>query len=593
MDTAHRSDEFRFSPRPNRAHEIAWLPWGPDAFARAQAEDKPVLLSISAVWCHWCHVMDETTYSDAAVMRTIAERYIAVRVDNDRRPDVNARYNMGGWPTTAVLTPSGDTITGATYIAPDQMVRFLDDVVAFFETNRADIEAQVAGAHAPAPIAPAAAEPLGDEIIANVTEAIASGYDPEFGGFGTEPKFPQTDALEFLLRELRIARAAGNDDGARYEMLARTALAMSRSGMYDHVEGGFFRYSTTRDWSVPHFEKMSEDHGGLLRFYAGLYRISNNGAFRETLQSATRYVRTVLRDPQSGRFAGSQDADEAYFTLPLDERRTRPAPFVDRTCYVNWTCNLASGLLAAATVLDDDDLGAVAIAAIDAVVASAMIDDDGLVRHYIATDGSAHVRGLLTDQTWLLRALLDAHAYDGEPRHRETALALADAVLQRFASPGGFVDAAYAAQGVGRTTLVDRPLVDNGHLCDALLRLAAISDEERYADAARHALAAFVPTYRRAGSFAAAYAGAVRRALALPVVVTLVGTTGSLANFREIAAAHPNPLADVRSFAPGDPRRTASGFPADAPRAYVCIGRTCSAPIATPAGFHDAYMVFR
>ena len=108
--------EFHFSPRPNRAHEIEWMPWGAPAFARAESEQKPILLAISAVWCHWCHVMDETSYSDPEVIRTINKGFVPVRVDNDRRPDVNARYNMGGWPTTAFLAPDGTTITGATYM---------------------------------------------------------------------------------------------------------------------------------------------------------------------------------------------------------------------------------------------------------------------------------------------------------------------------------------------------------------------------------------------------------------------------------------------------------------------------------------------
>src|SRR5579875_3527969 len=224
--------DLHFSPRPNRAHEIAWRPWEAATFAQAQAEDKPILLAISAVWCHWCHVMDETSYSDPEVIETINERFIPIRVDNDRRPDVNARYNMGGWPTTAILTPEGDPITGGTYIPPSQLKRTLDQVAELYKTHKAE---------------------------------IADGFDPEYGGFGYEPKFPQTDALELLLLEYRRSRALGSPDERLYNMLAKTALGMARGGMYDHVEGGFFRYSTTRDWSVPHFEKMAEDHGGLLR----------------------------------------------------------------------------------------------------------------------------------------------------------------------------------------------------------------------------------------------------------------------------------------------------------------------------------------
>ena len=133
--------DFRFSPRPNRAAEIRWRPWGEPAFAEARRLGRPVLLSLSAVWCHWCHVMDETSYSDPRVIAAVNEHFVPVRVDNDRHPDVNRRYNMGGWPTTAFLAPSGDVLTGGTYLPPDQMLESLARVKAFFDANQAQIVA--------------------------------------------------------------------------------------------------------------------------------------------------------------------------------------------------------------------------------------------------------------------------------------------------------------------------------------------------------------------------------------------------------------------------------------------------------------------
>ncbi len=134
---------FRFSPRPNRAREIRWQEWGPQAFALARQEDKPILLSLSAVWCHWCHVMDETTYSDEAVIASINDRYVPIRVDNDERPDINARYNMGGWPTTAFLTPDGEVLTGATYIPPERMRQLLPQLAAYYQGNRDQIAQRI------------------------------------------------------------------------------------------------------------------------------------------------------------------------------------------------------------------------------------------------------------------------------------------------------------------------------------------------------------------------------------------------------------------------------------------------------------------
>ena len=142
--TSNERPPFHFSPRPNRAHEIRWRPWSPEAFEEARREDKPILLAISAVWCHWCHVMDETTYSDEQVIRLINERFVPVRVDNDQRPDVNARYNMGGWPTTAFLTPDGEVLSGATYVPPEQFRQALEQVSSYYREHRDDIAQKVA-----------------------------------------------------------------------------------------------------------------------------------------------------------------------------------------------------------------------------------------------------------------------------------------------------------------------------------------------------------------------------------------------------------------------------------------------------------------
>ncbi|HUZ49206.1 MAG TPA: DUF255 domain-containing protein, partial [Candidatus Dormibacteraeota bacterium] len=321
--------DFHFSPRANRASEIAWMPWGEEAFARAQREQKAVLLSISAVWCHWCHVMDETSYSDPEIIAAINRDFVPVRIDNDERPDINARYNMGGWPTTVFLAADGTTITGATYLAPPQMHRALAEIARFYREQREDIAARAAELRSRSGSYEASAvADLNQSMVAHVVDDIAAGYDAEYGGFGEAPKFPQPEMLELLLAQWRYT-----GEHRLYEMVARTLREMSRGGMYDHVEGGFFRYSTTRDWSVPHFEKMAEDHGGLLRVLAQLMLWAPTDDIRITLKSALGYVRTVLLDPSTHLFAGSQDADEEYFSLPIDERRKRTAPFVDRRAY--------------------------------------------------------------------------------------------------------------------------------------------------------------------------------------------------------------------------------------------------------------------
>src|SRR3989449_8198721 len=182
---------FHFSPRANRAHEIAWREWGEDAFAEATRSGKPILLALSAVWCHWCHVMDETSYSDAGVIGFINEHYVPVHVDNDQRPDINARYNMGGWPTTAFLTPEGEILAGATYVPPDQMKDLLPKVNVHWQSNRLEIagKAQELRQRRQTAMSGARGE-LSGRSFDDILRSGIENYDPVYGGFGAAPKFP-------------------------------------------------------------------------------------------------------------------------------------------------------------------------------------------------------------------------------------------------------------------------------------------------------------------------------------------------------------------------------------------------------------------
>ncbi len=572
------SDAFHFSPRPNRAGEIAWTSWSETAFARAKSEDKPILLAISAVWCHWCHVMDETTYSDPAVIAAINARFVPVRVDNDRRPDVNARYNMGGWPTTAFLTPDGITIAGATYLPPAQMQRTLDDIADLYATRKDEIAARAAATRMrTADYCAGAPEDLQPAAIATLVDALEAGYDTEYGGFGEAPKFPQPDVLEFLLTHWR---ATGQD--AALAMVVGTMRAMTTGGMYDHEEGGFFRYSTTRDWSVPHFEKMAEDHAGLLRVLAQLVIHAPEGdGFRAALASAAGYVRDVLRDPQSGLFAGSQDADEAYFALPLAQRRERAAPYVDRTAYANWSAGLASAGCSVALALEAPAIYDRAAIALDRLH-DTMRDADGLLFHFIEPGGTPQVRGLLTDQVAYLRALLDAHAYGGAPRFLERARTHADLILTHFAAAdGGFVDRLARDDALGRLSNVDRPIGENGVLAEALLRLAALTDAPAYRQAAEGVLCLYAATFAAAGSFAATYVRALERYLAPATTLRAVGTPAETAALRAAALRLRDPFVEVATL---DAAAAAdAGLPATGGLGYPCRGTRCGAPVREPS----------
>jgi uncharacterized protein YyaL (SSP411 family) len=511
--------------------------------------------------------MDETTYSDPGVIATVNEHFVPIRVDNDRRPDINARYNMGGWPTTAFLTPAGRTLTGATYLPPPQMHRALLEVASFYaERNNEidalpDVEQHNGGSD----------EALDDTYIVRLREDLERSYDAQFGGFGSEPKFPQPEALEFLLTQWR---ATG--DERWYDMVAGTILGMSQGGTYDHVEGGFFRYSTTRDWSVPHFEKMAEDHAGLLRVVAMLVFYAPNDAFRAALRSAAGYVRTVLYDEQRCLFAGSQDADEAYFALPLDGRRKREAPFVDRTSYTNWTCGLAGALYWAALALDDARLRDDARATLD-MVHERLLGTDGVLFHVFTEDDRASVSGLLADHAAYLRALLDAYELGGEARFLERAIGIAATLRDRFQSPdGGFFDRLEDFNPLGRLALQDRPITDNGVVAEALLRLYAITGDATYREMAQRTLSVYAQRAAAAGSFGASYARALLRYLSPEVVVRIAGTNEATSALRAEALRLSATFVAVRTLAPSE--AAAEGISVT-PAAVVCAGTVCAAPV--------------
>ena len=546
------AEEFHFSPRPNRAAEINWHRWSAEAFEEARQTGRPILLSISAVWCHWCHVMDETTYSHPGVIDVINREYVPVRVDNDVRPDINQRYNMGGWPTTAFLTASGDILTGATYLPPDQMVDALGRVSSYYRTNQADIATRVLEARkrAASGVSLSAGE-LDPRQVDEVLAAVASGYDPEYGGFGGAPKFPQTDVLLLLLEQAQV-RA----DPKLREMAVHTLEMMAGGGSYDHVEGGFFRYSTTQDWSVPHFEKMLEDHAGLV---AALAMADMAGV----LDTTTAYLDAVLRDPKTGLYAGSQDADELYYSMDAEERMRHGAPYVDRRAYTSWNAALAVAYLEAASRLDRPALRERASKLLDRLFRDAYRRGEGMV--HIA--GAA---GQLGDQVWSMWAATRAYQAGLGDAWLRLARELADQLEERYADPslGGYFDHS-GGDGLGRLGEPVKPLTENSVAAMAMLELDVLSGDPSspLRARARRALESVAALPRRYGLMAAAFARALDR---LPHAVKVTTTSPALA--RAARLAHPYAVVE----------------PSGDERAVVCVGTICLAPVTTPEAVVDA-----
>ncbi|HEV3155844.1 MAG TPA: DUF255 domain-containing protein [Candidatus Baltobacteraceae bacterium] len=571
--------ELHFSPRPNRAHEIAWRSWSPETFAEAKFADKPILLALSAVWCHWCHVMDETSYSDGGVIAAINESFIPVRVDADQRPDINARYNAGGWPTTAFLTPEGEVLNAQTYIPPDGMRAIMSVILEAYRNRR--VEIAEAFAHRREHLSKQehlSSGVINDEVLRTTLKTVEDAFDGEHGGFGSEPKFPQTDVLEFVALEFARTRAAGLE-----RILSKTLSAMSGGGMYDHVEGGFFRYSTTRDWSIPHFEKMSEDHAGLIRVYARAWRSLGTPALRETLLSAIAYVRGTLRDGHSGLFAGSQDADETYYASTLEERRRMPTPYIDRTSYTNWTAALAGAFAVAGHILADETLVAQSLQTLD-TIADRLIDEEGLYYHFLAPGESPGLRKQLTDQAAYLRALLDAFEASGERRLLSHALSLIERIDEVFSGEDGAL-ADHAGDPLAMLSVRMTPLPENASIADSLLRLSVITGDERYRERAERILRTFASRYARYRTFASPYASAVARYLYGGANVTIVGIPRTCIAMREAARTLPDPFLVIAVFSADDPLAVARGLRAvpGACVAYVCRGTACSAPLTKEA----------
>ncbi len=322
------------------AHQpVAWHEWGEEAFARARAEDKPILLDIGAVWCHWCHVIDRESYENPEIAALINQLYIPVKVDRDERPDVDARYQsaisaisgQGGWPLTGFLTPEGKPFFGGTYFPPEDAMgrpgfkRILAAVSDSFRNRRAEVE-KAAGALAEA-VAQAetfagARASLDTRIVEDQIKSITGLFDPRNGGFGRSPKFPHAAAIDLLLERYQSTREPN-----LLSIVETTLEKMARGGVYDHLAGGFHRYSVDERWLVPHFEKMSYDNSELLRNYLHAYQVTRKPLFRETAEGIVAWVTETLSDQARGGFFASQDADYSleddgdYFTWTLDELR--------------------------------------------------------------------------------------------------------------------------------------------------------------------------------------------------------------------------------------------------------------------------------
>lgn len=556
---------FRFSPRPNRAAEIRWREWGDEAFAEAMVEGKPVLLAIGAVWCHWCHVMDETTYSDPEVINLLNEHFLPIRVDTDRRPDVNERYNMGGWPTTAILTPTGRVITGGTYIPPERMKRMLQDVLELYRTRRDAFRK----AEMKKPLREEIPEPAASLDLSPYLETVAAvkrAYDPVYGGFGREAKFPLPCALELALQRGALG------DQELLGIAVATLQTMAGGGLYDPVEGGFFRYSTTRDWRVPHYEKMLEDNARLLEVYLQAAAVTGEPRYEGVARDVLRYLEENLYNGSGAGWAGSQDADEEYYQLSLEERRQRQAPFVDRTVYVNWNGLMARSLCMATWVLREGQWARLAAETLGFLWDRAYHPTRGMA-HYL-DEGGRHLFGRLDDQVQVGRACLALYQTTGDAVWLERSKTLAEFCLANLRAPeGALYDGIPDRWAVGALAVPQRDLPVNAAAARWFLEHAALTGWAELAEAARGVLRAVAPAYRRYGLIGAGFALAVYEAVVswTTVQVRIRPKDARGQELHEAALACYLPAKAVRVTAAGKDEES---------RVLICRDGTCLAPVA-------------
>ncbi len=442
MNNSKSDEGFHFSPRANRASEINWYDWDIEPFERAQQQGKLVLLSISASWCHWCHVMDETTFSHPDVIRKINEKFIAVRVDSDKRPDINRRYNQGGWPTIAFLLPNGAAIAGLTYAPPEYFSALLDKLSALYASRKEDIEVQAALLAKEEEALYGAMKGEG-KIPKTITKwlvsLVAREADRDFGGLGSEPKFPPTGALEFSLS--RLERFG---DGQMKDFVISTLDGMLNGGLFDSLEGGFFRYSTTRDWSKPHYEKMLEDNAELSRIYLAASRIFNDSTYENTARKTIEYCLERLYLPDVPGFGGSQDADEQYYMRDAFGRKTVKAPAVDLTLFVDANSLMISSLAYASAILNMPFLLDRAVEIADFIWKKGFLPSKGLCHYFPPVSRAPKVWGEARDQVFFLKALLDLYQIAGSEIFLERAVQLADLLTGSYLSEHGWLGEAVA-----------------------------------------------------------------------------------------------------------------------------------------------------
>ncbi len=451
---------------------LQWNSWSKEAFNKAKKDKKPILLNISASWCHTCHTMDELTYGDENISKLISEKFTPVRVDTDKRPDVNERYNVGGFPSTLVLAFDGEVVSGATYVPPQAMSSFLEDALERLKKYKSKKKQLLAKRQVPF---------NDDEFF----EIVKGFYDPVNRGFGLEPKFLHPDILEYLL---------SRDDSQSKKMLEETLLRILDSEVFDSVGGGFFRYASQRNWTFPHFEKLLEDNAKMLGICIKAYNKFKRREFLTAISKIIFFLTNLLYGEQKGVFYSSQAADENYCSLTSEERNKVELPFIDKTIYID-----ANAVAAKAFLREKKEI---ALKTLEFLWKS--------LRGGVPHEPNSNLY-FLKDAVCLLDAFVAAFHFTNRLEWKSRAETVAKH-LERFydKKEGGFFDTLLSKDAVARLKERKKPVNENALASIALFELSKMTKNDKYKVMAEKSLQAVSADAHVLGVYGAGYALAYR-----------------------------------------------------------------------------------
>ncbi|MFN8039297.1 MAG: thioredoxin domain-containing protein [Acidimicrobiales bacterium] len=497
--TNRLADETSPYLRQHADNPVDWFPWGDEAFARARDEDKPILLSVGYSACHWCHVMAHESFEDDETAALMNELFVNVKVDREERPDVDAIYmdavqamtGHGGWPMTVFLAPDGRPFYGGTYFpkqARGGMISFTDlchRIHEVWTTRRDDLEAQadeLTEAIGQAGTLEPGADLPGTDTLTNALHQARRAFEPEWGGFGHAPKFPQAMTLDLLLRAHHLDGSADT-----LAMVTTTLDAMASGGIYDHLGGGFARYSTDERWLVPHFEKMLYDQAPLTRVYLHAWQVTGNPVYRQVVDETVEYVLRDLRHRRGGFFS-AEDADslddqghsvEGWFsTWTLDE--VVAAAGEDAPAAVAWWGITPEGNFEGRSILHRPVRGDL-LRPPEVERARQLLFDarEGRPRPGLDDKVLTEWNGLM------LSALVEAAGATGTAGWLADAIETAEFLCAHLRRPDGRWLRSWQGDGDDGRAQHLAYAADHGALLDAFTRLAEVSGEARWIDEAR------------------------------------------------------------------------------------------------------------